>query len=251
MRAERLLIIGLLLVASPAFAQKITIDYDRDFDFDKVQTFAYVETSDSNAEDQLMDGRIKDAVIKEMTEGGLQHVDSDADLLITYHLTSKENTSFSTTGYGYGGYGYYPDYRYRYRSPTVVVYGDNRLRTTSRGRVQPSNGVNRGRRVYAGTLGSSVRRTSAANRVSPTARRLAANNVTGRNPQRSAATTSTGRRAVDSPRTAPAQRATTATARRTTADAARRSVNATAQQPQRRTTSSATATRQASPTRAT
>jgi len=151
------------------------------------------------------------------------------------------------SGYGYSGYSGYGNYYYpNYRTP-VVVYGDSRLRTTSQTRLQPSNGDNRGRRVYAGTLGSSVRRTSAASRVSPAARRLASTNVTeSRTPQR--ATASTGRRVVDSPRTTPTQRATTVTARRTT-DAAPRSVDATAQQPQRRTTSQATTTRQASPTR--
>jgi hypothetical protein len=97
--------IGLLLVAAPAFAQKITIDYDDGFDFDKVKTFAYVETKDTNANDQLMDGRIKDAIVRELTEGGLQQVDSDADLFITYHMSSKENMVFNTTSFGYGGYG--------------------------------------------------------------------------------------------------------------------------------------------------
>ncbi len=52
-----------------------------------------------------MDGRIQDAIIKEVTEGGLQQVDSDPDLFITYHLISREDTVLSTTGMGYGGYG--------------------------------------------------------------------------------------------------------------------------------------------------
>ena len=97
--------IALMLFAAPAFAQKIAIDYAHDYDFDKVKTFAYVETKDTNSKDQLMDGRIKDAIIKELTEGGLQQVDSDPDLFITYHLTTKEDTVLSTTGMGYGGYG--------------------------------------------------------------------------------------------------------------------------------------------------
>lgn len=97
--------IGLVLFAAPVFAQKITIDYDHDYDFDKVKTFAYVETKDSNVQNQLLDGRIKDAIVKELTEGGLQQVDTDPDLFITYHQTTKDNTVFTTTGYGYGGYG--------------------------------------------------------------------------------------------------------------------------------------------------
>lgn len=89
----------------PAYAQKITIDYAHDFDFAKVKTFKYVETKDSNAQDPLMDGRLKTAIVRELTEGGLKEVDSDADLFVTYHLSSKENTVLNTTSFGYGGWG--------------------------------------------------------------------------------------------------------------------------------------------------
>ena len=40
-----------------------------------------------------------------LTEDGLQQVDSDPDLFITYHMTTQDNTVFSTTGFGYGGMG--------------------------------------------------------------------------------------------------------------------------------------------------
>lgn len=105
MKTKLGLMIALVLFAAPAFAQKITIDYDHDFDFEKVKTFSYTSTDETNSHDQLMDGRIKDAIIKEVTEGGLEQVDSDPDLFITYHLTTKDSTVLSTTGMGYGGYG--------------------------------------------------------------------------------------------------------------------------------------------------
>ena len=97
--------IALLLIASPALAQKVTIDYAEDFDFDKVETFAYVETEDTNAADSLTAERIKEAIVNELTAGGLKQVDSDADLYVTYHLASKDNTVFNTTSFGYGGHG--------------------------------------------------------------------------------------------------------------------------------------------------
>jgi len=105
MKAKLGLMIALVLVATPVFAQQVTIDYAHDYDFGKVKTFAYVETKDTDSKDQLMDGRIKDAIVKELTDGGLKQVDSDADLYVTYHLTSKENTVLNTTSMGYGGYG--------------------------------------------------------------------------------------------------------------------------------------------------
>ena len=99
------LTIGLLLIASPALSQKIAIDYADDFDFGQVETFAYVETEDTQAADTLMHDRIKQAIVDELTAGGLKQVDSAADLNVTYHLAAQENTQLNTTSFGYGGYG--------------------------------------------------------------------------------------------------------------------------------------------------
>ena len=68
-------VLGMLIVlafaATPALDQTLTIDYAHDFDFEKVKTFQYGETEDSNIKDELMDGRARDAIIRELTEGGL------------------------------------------------------------------------------------------------------------------------------------------------------------------------------------
>jgi hypothetical protein len=101
------MLIVLAFAATPALAQKITIDYAHDFDFEKVKTFQYVDTPESNAKNQLVDGRIRDAIIRELTDGGLRQVESDPDLFITYHVTSEENTVYNTTATGFGGYGGY------------------------------------------------------------------------------------------------------------------------------------------------
>jgi hypothetical protein len=100
-------VLGLLVVlgfaAAPAFAQKITIDYAHEFDFSKVKTFTYHATEDSNSKDQLMDGRIKDGIIKALTEDGLKQVDSEPDIYVTYHLSAKDKTVYNTSSFGYGG----------------------------------------------------------------------------------------------------------------------------------------------------
>jgi len=101
------LVFVLALVAIPATAQKITIDYAHDFDFAAVKTFQYVDTKDSNAQNPLMDDRIKTAIIRELTEGGLRRVESDPDVFVTYHITTAEKTTYTTTNMGYGGYGGY------------------------------------------------------------------------------------------------------------------------------------------------
>ena len=101
------LVFVLVLAATPAMAQKVTIDYAHDFDFAAVKTFQYVDTKDSNVKNELMAARIVDMIKKEMREGGGTEVQSDPDLYITYHVTSQENTRYNTTSMGYGGYGGY------------------------------------------------------------------------------------------------------------------------------------------------
>ena len=101
-------ILGLMIIlglaAVPAMAQKVTIDYAHDFDFSTVKTFHYQDTAESNAKNPLMADRIKNSIISELKEGGLQQVEENGDIVVTYHITSKENTNYSTTSFGYGGY---------------------------------------------------------------------------------------------------------------------------------------------------
>ena len=101
------LVIVLGLAATPAMAQKVTIDYAHDFDFKAVKTFQYIDTKDSNIKNQLMADRITTMFKKVLAEGGLKEVTENPDIYVTYHATSKENTSYNTTSMGYGGYGGY------------------------------------------------------------------------------------------------------------------------------------------------
>jgi len=104
MKNSLTLLFVLTIAATPALAQKVTIDYAHDFDFSSVKTFQYIDTKESDAPDQLTNNRIKNAIIRELSEGGLQSVSSDPDLFITYHLTSQENTVYNTTSFGYSGF---------------------------------------------------------------------------------------------------------------------------------------------------
>ena len=94
-----------LVVATPSIAQKISIDYASDFDFESAKTFTYVAPTESKSGDPLMDQRIEAAVLREMRDGRLTQVDSGGDLNVTWGVTSKDNTVFNTTHMGYGGYG--------------------------------------------------------------------------------------------------------------------------------------------------
>ena len=42
---------------------------------------------------------------RDLTSGGLKQVDSGGDIYVTFHVTSEDNTVFTTDNYGYGGWG--------------------------------------------------------------------------------------------------------------------------------------------------
>ncbi|MCU0234725.1 MAG: DUF4136 domain-containing protein [Thermoanaerobaculales bacterium] len=92
------------LVATPALAQKVTIDYSREFDFESVKTFQYVTFEESKVANPLMAERIVNLVKQKLTAGGLQEVSENPDIYVTCHGTTAERTSYNTTSFGYGGY---------------------------------------------------------------------------------------------------------------------------------------------------
>lgn len=104
MRKTTLWLVVVIAVSTPATAQKVTIDYAHEFDFSMVETFEYVRTPETNAADEVTDSRIKNAIIRELFEGGLNSASSNPDLCVTYHLITEENSVDDTTSFGYGGF---------------------------------------------------------------------------------------------------------------------------------------------------
>jgi hypothetical protein len=96
----------MLLLATPSWAQKVTIDYAHDFDFESTKTFLYVDSPGTNPSDQLLSNRIVDAIKRELVEAELTEVSEggpEPDLVITYHVTTQENQSLTSTTMGAGG----------------------------------------------------------------------------------------------------------------------------------------------------
>lgn len=103
----------LYLALSPAVATAaIYIEYDRNVDFSKYETWNFEESEMSIGEQvPRMDARIKSQIADTLMKRGRRP--SGGDLVVTYHLVTKENTQVNTmylSGYGYGagwGAGYY------------------------------------------------------------------------------------------------------------------------------------------------
>jgi hypothetical protein len=98
------LLIVLGLAATPAIAQKVTIDYAHDYDFSKDETFQYVNTEESNAANPMMADRIEALIKQKLKEGGATEVTENPDIYVTYHITTEQQTSYTTSSFGYGGY---------------------------------------------------------------------------------------------------------------------------------------------------
>jgi hypothetical protein len=97
-------LLGLLLIAAPSFAQKVNVDWDRDYK-GPWETYAWVQAKDS-AQNPLIDQRIVNAVNYWLTMRGRREVkpEENPNVLVTYHTNTKDEVvvTADTMGYGYG-----------------------------------------------------------------------------------------------------------------------------------------------------
>jgi uncharacterized protein DUF4136 len=92
-----------LLMTGTAFAQKVTIDFDRNADFSKYRTYSFGQGTP--APETLMNQRIQDAIERQLAEKGLVMVESDPDLIVVYHCAVEKETQLNTTYLGGWGWG--------------------------------------------------------------------------------------------------------------------------------------------------
>jgi len=99
---------------SLGLAAKVHVDYDRNANFDSYKTFKWVEPPEGyTLEDinELLHRRVVGYIGAKLQQGGLEEVDTNPDLLVTYYVSFKEETQLNTVsmGYGYGpGWGWDP-----------------------------------------------------------------------------------------------------------------------------------------------
>lgn len=131
MRRRLTLGLALLAIAVPCHAQKVRVDFDRDFDFGAVETYAWFEPVERE-EDELLHQRLVHAVDYHLTMLGVRKVEQGPDVWVTYHSDSREEVTISTQtfGYGYGEGWYWGDTadighsvatEQRYRVGTLVI----------------------------------------------------------------------------------------------------------------------------------
>jgi len=117
MKIRVLAVAAVLLLAG---CNNVFIDYDESYDFDSIETFAWYVSEETSvqASDPFLHSRIVNAIEHYLTLGGIREVESNPDVYVTYHSSTKENLQLNTTSYGYGypagwGWGgYYGRYGY-------------------------------------------------------------------------------------------------------------------------------------------
>ena len=125
-----LLVLAAALIAGPALADKIYIEYDRDYDGSKMKTFAWSSTEQTSLMESqpFLHSKIVETIAGFITASGLKQVDDNPDVYVTYHGSSKEEMNVDTAYLGYSypgawGYGRYGGYGGYYSSSYGGVYG--------------------------------------------------------------------------------------------------------------------------------
>jgi hypothetical protein len=97
------------LVASCASGPKLFVNEDPGADFGRYRTFAFSTPlgTDSPQYSSMLSTFLKDATRRELEARGYRYVESDADLLVNFYVSTKEKvTSTAGPAYGAGYYGY-------------------------------------------------------------------------------------------------------------------------------------------------
>jgi len=94
----------LLLMAAPAFAQKVYVGHDPNYDIDGIETFAWSKTLETSVEasDPLLHSHIVNSIEHYLSMGGIREVESDPDVRVTYHTSTTDSLILNVSYFGYG-----------------------------------------------------------------------------------------------------------------------------------------------------
>lgn len=136
MRKFRTLLCVSAFLASPAYAAKPQIQWDPEYDFSTIETFEWAPPPESSlaTSDPFLHAHIVNAIQFQLTSHGLTEVEANADVRVTYHMSTQTDVSLrsSSVGYGFGSYGMggWGYYGYGFGGP---VYTDTRVVEVERG----------------------------------------------------------------------------------------------------------------------
>src|SRR5882724_9821637 len=98
------LLVLFLIFSSIVRAQGIKVEYDKKHDFSKYKTFSFGESQvitpaeQKQVSDVTIDKWIKNGVTRELVFKGLKQVDANADLIVTYVITTMSRSDMQPIG---------------------------------------------------------------------------------------------------------------------------------------------------------
>lgn len=119
-----------LFAVTAAFGMSVKSDYDKNFDFSQIHTFAFKTDRASNdplSTNTLEAGRIQDALAAQLEANGFTQAAGNPDFIVAFYSRTKQKTQVQSVGgfgpgfgpgFGFGrgfGWGYGIPYRARWR----------------------------------------------------------------------------------------------------------------------------------------
>ncbi len=115
----------MLLAVTTAFGMSTKSDYEKNFDFSQLRTFAFKTDRASNdplSTNTLEAGRIQNALAAQLEANGFSQAQQNPDFIVAFYSRSKQKTQVESSGFGPGfgfgrgfGWGYGVPFRERWR----------------------------------------------------------------------------------------------------------------------------------------
>jgi hypothetical protein len=95
---------GLLLMASPLLAGDIHVDFDKDFDFSSIHSYAWQDDPKTSLSENNppLHARIVEVVGARFYRAGIQKNESTPDIYVGYRVSTSTDLSLDSGYYGYG-----------------------------------------------------------------------------------------------------------------------------------------------------
>ena len=111
MRVFRVTVAGALVLfaVTAAFGMSVKSDYEKNFDFSQLHTFAFKTDRASNdplSTNTLEAGRIQNALTAQLEANGFTQASQNPDFIVAFYSRTKEKTQVQSAGFGPGfGFG--------------------------------------------------------------------------------------------------------------------------------------------------
>ena len=100
-------VLAAVLLLSGCSNVNVRSDWDHAVDFSRFETFAFIDDMDSSI-NRLIDGRIRRALVEDLTSKGLRQADSTdaADLAVGFQVATENRRAYSSVSTGWSARGY-------------------------------------------------------------------------------------------------------------------------------------------------